>query len=89
MQGCRERRKRLHFVSLRSVVESGCAEALTAAEARLCSSVLEVLHHFWYGEGPWSPGNIALGAHQSFNTVWGKSKKCIKRKQVNLTGSRS
>ena len=77
------------FYLFRSVVGSGCAEALAAAEDRLCSSVLEVLHHFWCGEGLWSPGNVTLWNHQPFNAVWGKSQRYTKRKQENLTGSRS
>lgn len=84
-----ERRKRLRFVSLRSAVGSGCAGALAAAGAGLGSSVLEVLHRLWCGEGLQSSGNVALGAHQPFNTAWSKSKKYVWRKQVNLTGSRS
>lgn len=73
-QGWQERRRRLHFLSLGLVVGSGCAEA------GLGSSVLEVLHHFWCGEGLQSSGNITLGAHQPFNTVWDKSKKiCLEK----------
>lgn len=87
-EGCQERRKLLHFVSLRYVIGSGCAWALKATEARLCFSVLCFSHHFWCGEGLRSPGSIPFGACQSFNTVWGESKK-ISREQLDLTGSRS